>query len=330
MSGPPINAPSDLPRLPARPRDGHKGTFGTVAVIGGCCDGQTRMVGAPALAAYAALRSGAGLAKLLMPEPILTAGLAHCATATGIPLAVDPGTGEIVPHLAAQTIDELLSHKSADVIAIGPGMGTSEGAKSATLRVIQQEQLAAVIDADAINCLAAMPELFRDFHAAAVLTPHPGEFKRLCAGLALTGDLGLAHSRERACEQLAQRLGRIIVLKGAGTVVSDGLRTWTCPSGHPALATGGTGDVLSGIIAGLIAQFCPTPQMMLMRAKAPAMPAHPTRPLDLYDAARIAVWAHGAAGELWAAQHHASAGLLAMELASCVPPVLERLRATQT
>ncbi len=326
MSNSDITVPSDLPRLPARPRDGHKGTFGTVAVIGGCCAGETRMVGAPALTATAALRSGAGLAKLLMPEPILTAGLTICASATGIPLVVDSETGEIVGHHAAQAIDELLAHKNADAIAIGPGMGTSDGAKAATLRVIQQEQVAAVVDADALNCLSVMPDLFRDFHATAVLTPHPGEFKRLCVGLGLKGDLGLAQSRGRACEQLAQRLGRIVVLKGSGTVVSDGLRTWTCPSGHAALATGGTGDVLSGVIAGLIAQFCPTPQMMLMRAKVPAMPADPLRPLDLYDAARVAVWVHGAAGEHWAKSRGASGGLLAIEVAEQVPAIVELLR----
>ncbi len=326
MSGQRTTSPADLPRLPARPHDGHKGTFGTVAVIGGCCAGEARMVGAPALAATAALRAGAGLVKLLMPEPILTAGLTICPSATGVALAVEAQSGEIVGHLAAQTIDHVLAHGGASVLAIGPGMGVSDGSKAATLRVIQQEEVSLVIDADALNCIAAMPELFRDLHAAAVLTPHPGEFKRLCAGLGLKGDLGLAQSRERACEQLAQRLGRIVVLKGAGTVVSDGLRTWTCPSGHPALATGGTGDVLSGVIAGLIAQYCQPPQMMLLRAKAPTMPVDPARPLDLFDAARVGVWAHGAAGELWAKSHDASAGLLAMEVAELVPGVLEGLR----
>ena len=331
MSATAINVPADLPRLPARPREGHKGTFGTVAVIGGRVprlseSGGQMMLGAPVLAATAALRSGVGLVKLVMPGPILAAGLTICSSATGIVLPVDAETSEIIAHDAARTIDELLAHQGVDAIAIGPGIGTSEGAKAATLRVIQQEQVAIVVDADALNCLSAMPDLFRDFHAAAVLTPHPGEFKRLCAGLGLKGDLGLAQSRERACEQLAQRLGRIVVLKGSRTVVSDGLRTWTCPSGHPVLATGGTGDVLSGIIAGLIAQFCSTPQMMLMRAKVPAMPADPLRPLDLHDAARVGVWVHGVAGEEWARSHHASGGLLAMEVAEQVPAILELLR----
>jgi ADP-dependent NAD(P)H-hydrate dehydratase len=326
VSGTQSTPPADLPRLPARPRDGHKGTFGTVAVIGGCCAGEARMVGAPALAATAALRSGAGLAKLVMPGPILTAGLTICSSATGIPLEVVSHTGEIVPHLAAETLDRLFAHGGANTLAIGPGLGTSDGAHAATLRVIQQEEIAVVIDADALNCLAATPDLFRDLHAAAVLTPHPGEFKRLCAGLGLKNDLGLAQSRERACEQLAQRLGRIVVLKGVGTVVSDGLRTWTCPSGHPALATAGTGDVLTGLIAGLVAQYCPTPRHAVMRAKAPAMPTDPERPLDLYDASRVAVWAHGVAGETWAARHGAGGGLLAMELAELLPGVIESLR----
>jgi NAD(P)H-hydrate epimerase len=320
----PPQPPADLPGLPPRPRDGHKGTFGTVAVIGGCCAGQSRMIGAPALAAMSALRAGAGLAKLVMPAPILSAALTICPSATGVPLAVDDATGEIIAHQAAGVLDGVT--RNASVLAIGPGLGTSDGAAAATLRVIQQEELPAVIDADALNCMAAMPELFRDLHAAAVLTPHPGEFVRLCAGLGVKGVLGLDHSRERACEQLAQRLGRIVVLKGARTVVSDGLRTWTCPAGHPCLATAGTGDILTGIIAGIIAQHCPTTRQMLFKSKTPAMPADPLRPLDIFDAARIGVWIHAAAGEAWASTHGASGGLLAPDLAALIPAIVESLR----
>lgn len=319
-----IDVPLDLPRLPVRPRDGHKGTFGTVGVVGGCCEGTVRMIGAPALAALAALRAGAGLAKLVMPGPILSEGLTICPSATGVPLGTDEATGEIIAHEAASTLDRVM--ESVTVLVVGPGMGASEGARAATLRVIQQEEHPVVVDADALNALARMPELFRDFHAAAVLTPHPGEFRRLCEGLGLKNACGLEQSREKACEQLAQRLGRVVVLKGAGTVVSDGLRTWTSAAGHPAMATGGTGDVLAGVIAGLIAQFCPPPQRMLLMAKAPGMPVDPLRPLDLFDAARVGVWAHAAAGEAWARERGASAGLLAMELAEGVPGVMERLR----
>jgi NAD(P)H-hydrate epimerase len=283
------------------------------------------MIGAPALTATAALRAGAGLAQLAMPAPVLDAGLTICPSATGVPLPVDPDTRELVPHACAEALDAVLER--ATVLAVGPGLGRSAGARAITLRAIQQESLPAVLDADALNAMADTPDLFRDFHAAAVLTPHPGEFRRLCAGLGLKGDLGLASSRERACEGLAQRLGRVVVLKGHATVVSDGLRTWTCPAGHPCLATGGTGDVLTGVIAALVAQFCPTPDRMLMRAKVPQMPPDPERPLDLHDAARVGVWAHAAAGAAWAAARGASAGLLAMELTELVTAALEQLRA---
>jgi NAD(P)H-hydrate epimerase len=315
--------PADLPRLPARAADSHKGTFGTVAIIAGHSGSASHMLGAAALAGLAALRSGVGLVKLVMPAPVLDAALTILPSATGIPLAVDHD-GDIIPHQAAETLDSVF--ESASVLAIGPGLGVSEGSRAAVLRVIQQESLPVVIDADALNCIAEMPEVIRDLHALAVLTPHPGEFKRLCAGLGLKNDLGLADSREQACAGLAQRLGRIVALKGAGTVVSDGHRTWTCPSGHPCMATGGTGDVLTGALAGLIAQFSPSVDRMAMRARVPAMPADPARPLDLYDAARVAVWSHGAAGEAWAKSHNTTAGMLASELADNLPQLIESLR----
>lgn len=313
-----------LPGIPARPHDGHKGTFGTVAIVGGCDHGPSMMLGAPALAATAALRAGAGLAKIVAADGLLPHCLTICPSATGIPLPTD-ATG-VIPHEAAAVIDRVVGGSTC--IAIGPGFGVSHGAHAAVVRCIQQEQVSIVVDADGLNCLATMPELFRDFHAAAILTPHPGEFRRLCYGLGLSSALGIDASRERACTQLAQRLGRVVVLKGQATVVSDGLRTWTCAAGHPCLATAGTGDVLTGLIAGLIAQFCPSPQQMLMRAKVARMPVDPQRPLDLYDAARLSVFIHAKCGERWAQKHSASAGLLAQELAELIPSEIEALRTT--
>lgn len=320
------NDDAPLPRLPARPRDGHKGTFGTVVIIGGSETGigasGTVMLGAPALSATAALRAGAGLAKIAAPAGLLPHCLALCPSATGIALPTD--ANGLIPHETAAAIDDLIAR--ATCIAVGPGLGVSPGAEAAVLRCIQQEEASVVVDADGLNCLAALPELFRDFHAAAVLTPHPGEFKRLCAALGLTNALGLETSRENACTQLAQRLGRIVVLKGQATVVSDGLRTWTCPAGHPCLATAGTGDILTGLIAGLIAQYCATPSEAIMRAKVPQMPINPLRPLSLYDAARLGVLIHAQCGERWAQDHGASAGLLALELTELIPTVLESHR----
>jgi len=317
------SAAAPLPKLPRRSPSAHKGTAGTVAIVGGTCSDGIRMIGAPALSGRAALRAGAGLVRLVMPRPILDAGLVQCPGATGIALPCGDD-GVVAPHQAAEVLDRVID--GCTCLAIGPGLGTSAGSIAATLRAIQQDRKPLVVDADAINALAMIPSFMKDFHAAAVLTPHPGEFKRLVASMGLKNDLGLAASRERACEQLAQRLGRVVVLKGAGTVVSDGLRTWTCRAGHPCLATAGTGDVLTGLLAAVISQYMAAPEQQLLRAKFPQLPIDPSRPLDLFDSARVAVQAHARAGEHWTARAGAESGLLATELADLIPMALEELR----
>jgi ADP-dependent NAD(P)H-hydrate dehydratase len=301
-----------LPRLPARDPKGHKGTFGTVVVVGGCAAGGRRMVGAPALSALAALRSGCGLAKVVVPSPIVNAVLTITPSATGIPVAVD-AAGEMIASEAAVVMDE--QFVAAQAIVVGPGLGAGESVRAIALRCVQQEECPVIVDADAINALADIPELWRDFKAAAVLTPHPGEYRRLAGSLKIELDPADAAVRPRAAEALAQRLGCIVALKGAGTVVSDGQRTWINTSGGPELATAGTGDVLSGIIAGLAAQF-----VSLGSGRSSE------RPLDLFDATRIAVHAHGRAGERWSKERKAQAGLIASELTDVLPEVLALLR----
>lgn len=296
-----------LPALPARDPRGHKGVFGTVCIVGGSCTRASRMIGAPALAALGALRAGAGLARILAPAGVLEAALTICPSATGFVLPVEV-TGEPCAGDAARVLDEAIAGASS--LVIGPGLGQGKGQGDLVLRVLQQEDAPVVADADALNAMASTPDLFRDFRARAVLTPHPGEFARLARSLRITHNPASDASRPAAAESLAQRLGCIVVLKGAGTVVSDGQRTWTCPRGHACLATAGTGDVLAGVIAGLIAQF-----------GAPG-----TSALSLYDAARVGVFVHAAAGEAWALAHGAQAGLLAPELAELIPAQLERLR----
>lgn len=286
---------------------GHKGTFGTVAVVGGSCAGDGKMIGAPALSAKAALRAGCGLVRLAMPEPVLAAGIVMAPWATGVGIRTDEG-GEILPHEASAVIDRLVV--SATCLVIGPGMGMGPGSMAASLRAVQQESVPVVVDADALNCLSQVPQLHADFHARAVLTPHPGEFERLAKAFRIAGNPTDAAQRPGAAASLAQRLGCIVVLKGAGTVVSDGIRTWVCRHGHPVLGTAGTGDVLAGLIGGLAAQYA----------------AHEDSALSLFDAARVAVQAHAIAGEEWAQTHSASAGLLATELADELPAVLEAMR----
>lgn len=314
---------SPLPRLPPRDPAGHKGTFGTVAIAGGCSTGDARMIGAPALAGRGALRAGAGLVKLLMPAPILDAGILACPSATGIPLPVDPMTGEVVAHEASERLDHALEH--GDVVVVGPGLGTGEGVRALALRAVQQTDVPVVVDADALNALAQVPELWRDFHARAILTPHPGEYRRLAEALKLPTAGEDDASRRAAAATLAQRLGCIVVLKGAGTVVSDGQRSWTCAHRHAVLATAGTGDVLAGVIASLAGQFARDGLADAAAVRGATKP-HPTR-LTLYDATRLAVEAHARAGERWARDHAVQAGLLAPELADAIPQALESLRA---
>lgn len=331
----------ELPFLPRRDPDGHKGTFGAVAVIGGRAGPDAQMIGAPALVALGALRAGAGLAKMIVPEPVAGIALGICPSATALPAPVG-ANGAMRPQPLIELTDRVLGARTegagsdrCECVVIGPGLGGGDASHAAAMRAIQQQDTPIVLDADALNALAEIPEFWRDFRAPAVLTPHPGEFRRLAASLTLNADPIAA--RPAAAELLAQRLGCVVVLKGAGTVVSDGHRTWTCRRGHACLATAGTGDVLAGVIAGLIAQFVrlgPAAQLQAAAHKAAlaggltAAPAPPPT-LDLFDAARLAVQAHALAGEHWATTRVAAAGLLAVELTTEIPTMLESLRQNQ-
>lgn len=359
----------DLPALPPRDPTGHKGTFGTVAVVGGCAvqrEGAARMVGAPLLAGRGALRSGAGLVRILMPEPLLNASLAAFPWATGVALPVD-AEGEIIGHEAAAELDRQLA--SATALVIGPGLGSVDsasppsepvdvirdaadrgrrhlagGPSAMVLRAASQEDVPVVLDADGLNLLATIPEFWREIRGRVIITPHPGEYRRLAAALGINADPVEPAARPGAAEQMAQRLGVIVVLKGAGTVVSDGHRTWVCSRGHACMATGGTGDVLSGIIGGLVAQFGPSGEDAAKAAMLAAVPekyrkameslsakvqagkkATARNTLDLFDAARLGVEIHARAGEAWASRH-GQAGLLATELADEVPGVMDAMR----
>ncbi|QYK48520.1 MAG: NAD(P)H-hydrate dehydratase [Phycisphaeraceae bacterium] len=304
----------NLPPLPMRDPGGHKGTFGTVSVIGGCATSDQIMAGAPALAALGAFRSGCGLVRLLVPQPVAQIALAVCPSATCALLATSD-RGMIIPSDACGAFDAAAS--TSQCVVIGPGMGSDPAVATLTLRALQQQSAPVVVDADAINALATIPDLHLDLRASAVLTPHPGEFRRLASVLRITHDPTDASSRPSAAAEMAQKLGVIVVLKGRGTVVSNGLETWTCTHGHAALATAGSGDVLAGIIAGIIAQHVGTA----------STPRRAGAALTLLDAVRIAVFAHARAGERWAASHRASGGMLATDLAHEIPAILAELEA---
>jgi len=293
-----------LPPVPARDPTGHKGTFGTVCVVGGHAAEPSVMLGSVVLASLGALRVGAALCIAAAPEPILPAILSACPSATGLPLPVD-ADGRIVPHLAAQALDAHAGR--AGVLAIGPGMGTGFVEAQVTVRILSMDDgRPVVVDADALNNLAATPQFHLDLRAPMVLTPHPGEYRRLAEALSIDADPVDPLARPAAAERLAQRLGCVVALKGHGTVVSDGVSTWTCARGNDALAVGGSGDVLTGAVAGMIAQH--------------------GRALGLFDCTRLAVEAHAIAGERWSRRAGGTAGMLAAELAAELPGALAAMR----
>ncbi len=299
-------ADKTLPSLPPRPADGHKGTFGTVCILGGLAGAPRVMIGGPALSATASLRAGAGLAVLAVPAPLLPAALTIAPSATGLALPVD-AAGNLLPSDVAELLDEHLPRY--DCLAVGPGLGEGAAQRQIATRLVGLDGPPMVVDADALNALAGVPEFQRDFRVPAVLTPHPGEYARLAGALGIDADPVAPASRPRAAESLAQRIGCVVVLKGAGTVVTDGLSTWTNTTGNPALATAGTGDVLTGVIAGLVAQYASAAD----------------GPLSLYDCARIGVFAHGLAADQWR-DAHADGGLLAEDLLRYLPDALATLR----
>lgn len=310
-----------IPPLPPRPVGGHKGTFGRVGVVGGSAQADPRMVGAPALAAIGAVRAGCGLVKIAAPGPILDAVLTLAPFATGLALPTDAGGGLTSPG-SAERFDEMAAQ--SDALVVGPGLGRSDGARAMVLRAVLQEDAPAVLDADGLNLLCAVPEFWRDIRAGLVLTPHPGEAGRLMESLSIRGDpAGSEDQRVDACVSIARRLGCVVVLKGAGTVVSDGLRAWTCRSGHPCLGTGGTGDVLAGVIGGLVAGLVAGLSAGPRAGLAPAAAGW-----DLFGRVQAAVQAHAAAGEAWARANDASGGMAPGDLAGLIPAQIERLRGT--
>lgn len=300
------------PRLPARDTHGHKGTFGTVGVIGGQAAPPRVMIGGPAFTAAAALRTGAGLAVLAVPEPIMEAALVITPEATGLALPVDEHLA-LRPSAVAEMLDTYAG--GFDCLAVGPGWGDGVPQQQILVRLAADGTVPMVIDADALNALAATRDLQADFRGAAVLTPHPGEYRRLASSLGLNGDPTDFGARPAAAETLARRLGCVVVLKGAATVVSDGLQTATNDTGNAALATAGSGDVLTGVIAGLVAQF--------FRADSVGSGAPPH--LSLFDCARLGVWMHGRVADRWAAAR-GTAGLLAGDLLEGIPAVLAEMR----
>jgi NAD(P)H-hydrate epimerase len=246
------------PALPPRPRDGNKGTFGRVLIIGGS-DG---MLGAPAMAGRAALRLGSGLVEVAVPRAILVAVLTITPELIGIGLE----TGVSAELLAAAD--------KADAIVIGPGLGQSADAL-ARLKAVAGLRKPMVVDADALNLIAKESAWPGWFKATAVLTPHPGEMKRLARLIGRDQVPADDAGRIDIAMLAAKSFGQVVLLKGSRTVVTDGEKVYLNHTGDSSLSKAGTGDVLSGMIGCLLGQK-----------------------MNPFDAACCAAHLHGRAGEI--------------------------------
>jgi hydroxyethylthiazole kinase-like uncharacterized protein yjeF len=260
-----------------RPCNSNKGMYGHVLVVGGSF-GKS---GAPAMAGLGSYRSGAGLVTIAVPRDAL------------------PTVAGFRPELMTEPLEGALPEllKGMTVLAIGPGLGTADETVRFVKQVYADADLPAVVDADALNALAgALPSTTK----IRVLTPHPGEMGRLIDKSAKE----VQADRLGVSQDLAQRSGATVVLKGDRTMIAfaDG-ETWVNPTGSPAMATGGTGDILTGMIAGMIAQ-------------------HPN---DWKRAVVAAVWLHGRCGEL-AGHHWGEQAMLATDMLDFLPEAMNEVR----
>ncbi|MDZ4858165.1 MAG: NAD(P)H-hydrate dehydratase [Candidatus Hydrogenedentes bacterium] len=270
--------------LSPRPDTGHKGTFGHVLVIAG----SRGFTGAAILAAEGAGRSGAGLVTVASPQPVIGIIASKLLEAMWIGL---PAT-KLDTFAAEATAPALAAAAARQAVVIGPGVSTQDDTRRFVLDFLKQCVTPMVLDADALNIAGINPGVLANALAPIVVTPHPGEMARL-AGMPVEN---VQRDREAVAIQFSIRYKTIVVLKGHRTVIAapDG----SChvnPTGNSGMATGGTGDVLGGLIAGLIAQ-----------GVSPA------------DAARAGVYTHGVAGDI-AAQERSRRGMIARDLLEALP-----------
>ena len=278
-----------LPQLPPRDPESHKGDYGRALLIGG----SRGMSGAIALAGMATLRSGAGLVTLGVPEACLVTVAAFEPSYMTLPLPCD-AAGRL-RHDAAQQLTEPL--EVATAVACGPGWGRSTALAQLAQGLFTKIAQPTVFDADALNGLVAAGATLSHHAGPRILTPHPGEFARL------VGEDLEADARSERAVQLARDAGLIVVLKGHRTLITDGTEVFHNTTGNAGMATGGCGDVLTGVITGLLCQG-----------------------LTPLEAARLGVYLHGRAGDL-AAEQLGEVSLIASDLLAYLPAAFRDQRA---
>ncbi len=274
---------SNLPPLPSRPVDSHKGTFGKVLVIAG----SSGMSGAACLSGMGALRGGAGLVFLAIPQEIQSIVAAVNPCYLTLPLHVEPSgqlTGPSAKFLLPQIYDSA-------AIAIGPGLGKLPWVQMLIWKLYAEYEQPLVIDADALNAIAVSDQSLPAAAGPRIFTPHPGEFARL-TGKSITE---ISEDREAAAVEYARQHQIILLLKGADTVITDGTSIAVNTTGNSGMSTGGTGDVLTGLLTALCGQG-----------------------ISPFAAAQLAAHLHGLAGDL-AAEDLSQPALIASDLLDYLP-----------
>lgn len=282
------------PLLPARRKTSHKGDYGRVLVVAG----SRGLAGAAILAARAALKAGAGLVTVACPES--ERKVIACALPEAMTFGADCSAGAFTAAAAAQ-VAAFAAKKNIDVVLLGPGLGAAPGARAFAVKLLKALKAPAVVDADALNALAAAG--FRKFKFPAVpliFTPHPGEAARLLGKKIV--------DRPAAAAELARVSGGVAVLKGAGTLVCGGKTLLQNTTGGPELAKGGSGDVLAGLCAGFFAQGGAAKGFTTDTA---------------FKSAALAVYLHGLCGAL-AAKKFTERCVLAGELTELLPAAIRR------
>jgi NAD(P)H-hydrate epimerase len=275
-----FNQHQELARLRREP-SAHKGQFGHVLVLAG----STGFAGAACLAAEAALRSGAGLVTLGVPSSLLAVVAAKLTACMTRPFREVPGGA-----FALGALPEILAFaERCDVVALGPGIGRHRSTEKLVHALVRSLRKPLVLDADGLNALEGAAAVLDQARAPLILTPHPGEMARL-TGLP-TRDIQAR--REEVAAAFAREHSAVVALKGHGTVVTNGSDTHVNDTGNPGMASGGTGDVLTGMVAGLLAQG-----------------------LEPFAATCLAVHLHGLAGDLAAEAGQLS--LTATDLLRCI------------
>lgn len=276
---------TNLPQLPPRPAEGQKGQFGRVLIVGGSHE----MIGAPVLAGTAALRMGSGLVQIAMPKSVLATAVSITPELVGLALSN-----------AAKSRELTQAAQKADAIVLGPGLGQTPLTKARVFELIKLDK-PMVIDADALNILAKSKKWPPSMRAKAVLTPHPGEMKRLIGLLGQSDVPTDDEGRIALATKTAKAFNVVLVLKGHRTVVSDGAKVYVNHTGDSSLSKGGSGDVLSGVLGCLLGQH-----------------------MDRFDAACLAVHLHGRAGEI-AGQKLGRRGVLSRDVIDALAGALAEM-----